>query len=189
VFTTGSGTLTIALSDLLANPTDVGQLISDISFTLSGNISSTGTSLTSASGTGVSIDKNGNASAGTVSSTAWQLSGFHLSALGGGQPTGLIIGPSGSGGVYGNANGSIAGNGPHNPFYNGTATFTLSIPGIIDGPTGGTQVTGATFSFGTTAGSEVVCVGPHALVPDGSATVMLLGAALSGLGLIRRKLS
>jgi hypothetical protein len=180
---TGNGTLSITLNDLLANPTDVAQLVSDIKFGFNSDISSSGTSLTSASGTGISVGDNGSTSSGTVSSTAWELSGFHLTALGGGQPVGLIIGPGGSGGTYGNANGSIAGNKPHNPFYNQTATFVLSIPGV----TSDTVVNSATFSFGTTAGVDIVGV-PNSVVPDGGTTVLLLGAALSGLGLIRRKL-
>jgi hypothetical protein len=44
----------------------------------------------------------------------------------------------------------------------------------------GFGATGAAFSFQSTAGTNV---------PDGGMTVMLLGAALSGLALIRRKLA
>jgi hypothetical protein len=184
-FTTSTDTLKIVLSDLLANPTDVAQLISDIRFTLSGNISSSGTSLTSASGAGVNVADNGTTSAGTVPSDAWQLSGFHLTALGGGQPKGLIIGPPGAGGVYTSANGSIAGNDPHNPFYSQTATFVLNIAGVTDA----TEVTSATFSFGTVPGIDVPGTTTGNQVADGGTTVMLLGGALSGLALARRKLS
>lgn len=185
-FTTGSGTLTVTLTDLLANPKDVAQLISDITFGFNTTIPSSGTSLTSATGTGVTVGDDGATGAGTVSSTAWQLSGFHLTALGGGQPKGLIIGPAGTGGVYGNANGSIAGNSPHNPFYNQTATFTLSVPNL----TSDTVVNSAIFSFGTTGGITVDGVPNTSLsAPDGGTTVLLLGAAVSALGIIRRKLS
>jgi hypothetical protein len=45
-------------------------------------------------------------------------------ALNGATPAHTIIGPAGSGG-YTNADGSIAGNGPHNPSLDRTATFTL----------------------------------------------------------------
>jgi len=182
VFTTSANSLTILLSDLLADPTSVGQLISDIDFTFAGNISSSGTSLTSTTGTGVDINGSGHTSADTVPSNAWMLNGFHLTALGGGQPKGLIIGPSGAGGVYDKANGSIADNGPHNPFYSGSATFTLNIPGL----TAASIVNGAIFSFGTQEGVDVPGI-PR--VPDGGATIILLGAALSGLGLVRYKLS
>jgi hypothetical protein len=177
-FTTAGNTLTISITDSQANPTDVAQLVSDISWGFGRNISSTGISITSATGPGINIGSGGSTSPGTVSSTAWAVdTGFHISALGGGQPTGLIIGP----GPYSNANGSIAANGPHNPFYNGTATFTLNIPGLLATDV----VNGVQFSFGTTAGVNI----PGTSVPDGGTTVLLLGAALSGLGLIRRKLS
>ena len=180
-FTTSANTLTIVLTDLQANPTDVAQLISDISWGFSRTtISSSGISLSMQSGAGIDIGSGGTTSADTVPSNAWQLgTGFHITALGGGQPKGLIIGP----GPYSNANGSIAANGPHNPFYNQTATFTLNIPGLsVDD-----RVNSAIFSFGTTAGIDVT--GVPGTVPDGGTTVLLLGSALSGLGLLRRKLS
>src|ERR1044072_783104 len=44
-------------------------------------------------------------------------------------PEQTIIGGTGSG-AYANANGSIAGNDPHNPFLVGTVTFTLVVPGV-----------------------------------------------------------
>jgi hypothetical protein len=86
--------------------------------------------------------------------------------------------------VYSNANGSIAGNNPHNPFINQTATWTLNITGI----TANTIVTAATFSFGTTAGNNVPGVPSVPSVPDGGTAGMLLGAALAGLGMLRRYL-
>jgi hypothetical protein len=180
-FETGADSLTIILSDLLANPTSTGQLISGISFGFASSIPSSGTSLTSATGPGVTVGNNGITTTGTIPSDAWKLSGFHLTALGGGQPRGLIIGPASAGGRYASANASIAGNKPHNPFYAGSATFVLSIPGV----TSDTVVNSATFSFGTTEGVNVT--GVPISVPDSGTTVLFLGAALSGLGLIRRK--
>jgi hypothetical protein len=181
-FTTGAGILTISITDSQANPTDVAQLVSDISWGFGRNISSAGIGIVSAVGAGVNVAGNGTTTPGVVAGNAWAVdAGFHITALGGGQPTGLIIGPAGPGGLYSNANGSIAANGPHNPFYNGTATFTLNIPGL----TAADVVNGIQFSFGTTPGLNI----PGTSVPDGGTTVLLLGAALSGLGLIRRKLS
>jgi VPDSG-CTERM motif len=110
-----------------------------------------------------------------------------LTALNQSGPSGLIIGPPNGSGVYATANSSIAGNGPHNPFLNQVATFTLNVPGVnVD-----SSVNGATFSFGTTAGDNVpgIVGRPPQSIPDGGTTALLLGAALSGLGLIRRKLS
>lgn len=182
VFITGTDTLTITLTDLLKNPGDVGQLLSDIKFGFAETISSSGTSLTSASGTGIKVNSNGTTTSDPVAANAWQLSGFHLSALGGGQPKGLIIGPPAADGKYDAANSSIKNNGPHNPFYSGSATFVLNIPGL----TSSDIVNSAIFSFGTTAGDDVTGI-PQ--VPDGGTTMLLLGTALSGLGLLRRKLS
>lgn len=125
---------------------------------------------------------------GGTGSTGWGLNnnvgrGLQLDALGFVGPAGLIVGPPGAGSLYSAANGSIAGNGPHNPFLNQTATFTVNIPGL----TVDDSVRSATFSFGTVPGIKVPGGGGSS-VPDGGPTVMLLGAALSGIGLIRRKL-
>lgn len=183
---TSPGTLQITLTDLLANPTSVGQLISDLKFVLSGG--QTSGSISSSSGQQVSIDGSGKPTLGSTTSTGWGLNnnvsgGLQLDALGFVGPAGLIIGPPGSDGTYGNANGSIAGNKPHNPFINGTATFTLSIAGLTTDET----ITSAVFSFGTQEGVDVKGVGGS--VPDGSTTAVMLGAALTGLALLRRKLN
>ncbi len=181
-FTTGANTLTITLSNLLANPTSVAQNISDLFFTLStGQTSGT---IASSGGALINIDGSGNAtSAGTSSNLGWSLTysaatGFHLDDLNGATntPAYTIIGP----GPYTNANGSIAGNGPHNPFVNQTGNFTLTISGI----TAATTVTSATFSFGTASGNNVP---GRPSVPDSGATLALLGSALTGLEVLRRK--
>jgi hypothetical protein len=178
--------VTIVLSDLQANPTDVAQLISDLDFTLSNG--ATSGSLTSSTGTEISIASNTGTVGSVVSPiSGWTVSGLHLTALGGGQPAHLIIGP----GPYTNANGSINGNGPHNPFINGSATFVLAVSGV----TADTTVNSATFSFGTTAGIDVTgCVGTPGVAGCNTSTVpepttlSLLGAGLLGLGFIRRRI-
>ena len=81
-------------------------------------------------------------------------------------PAHLIIGPPG-GPTYSNANGSIAGNKPHNPFLNESATFTITGTGI----TADTTITSATFSFGTTSGVDVDGVA----TPEPSSFVYLCG--------------
>jgi len=172
-FTTGAGTLSVTLTDLQANPTDVAQLLSDLFFTLS-NGSTAGT-LTSSSAQEITVNAGGTFTLGGTVSTGWALSpsggSLLLNVLG--TPIGpahLIIGPPG-GATYSNANGSIAGNGPHNPFLNQTATFTITDPSI----TAATTVTGATFSFGTTAGANVPGTPPS--VPE-PATLLLLATGL-----------
>jgi hypothetical protein len=187
-FTTGNGALFIALTDLQANPADVAQLVSDLDFTLSGG-QTTG-NLVSSSGTKITVNGNGTYSLGSTGSTGWGLNqnisgGLQLDALGFVGPAGLLIGPPGPGDVYTAANGSIAGNGPHNPFLNQVAAFVLTIPGLTVDST----VTSATFSFGTVPGINVPGVPPHNSVPDGGVTVALLAMGLTSVGLLRRKLS
>jgi MYXO-CTERM domain-containing protein len=119
--------------------------------------------------------------AGTVSPTHWalQTSGAQLllNDLTGGQPKQTLIGLPNSSGVYSNANGSIAGNGPHNPFLFGPITFTLTVPGV----TAASTITEVTFSFGTTVGQDVAGIVPE----PASATLIAVGltavAALAGL--------
>ena len=184
---TAAGTLQITLNDLQSNPGNVGQLLSDLTFVLSGG--QTSGSISSSSGQQVSVGSGGSITLGATGSTGWGLNnnvsgGLQLDALGFVGPAGLIIGPAGSS-TYSGANSSIAGNVPHNPFINQTATFTLNIPGLTTDET----VKSASFSFGTTAGDEVAgVVGPGITVPDGGTTSILLGCALTGLALMRRKL-
>src|SRR5262245_22259481 len=83
-FTTGAGTVSVVLTDLLANPKDVAQLLSDLSFTLSGG-QTTG-SLTSSSGQEISVDGAGVFTLGPTVSSGWKLvstaSGLQLDVLG-----------------------------------------------------------------------------------------------------------
>ena len=189
-FTTGANSLTITLSNLLANQKDAGQLVSDLFFTLDAANSSITAGQRVGTADLINIDGSGNvSSAGSNQDIKWLFSlssgTFHLDGLSGGPssltPAGLIIGPAGPGGVYSNANGSIAANGPHNPFADQTATFNLTINGI----SADTIVTGATFSFGTKPGDNVPGGGS---VPDSGSTLMLLGAALGSVEVLRRLL-
>jgi len=176
--TTGAGTVSITLTDLQANPTDVAQLISDFDFVLS-NGATTGV-LASSSGQQIFVAGNGTTTLGSTGSTGWGVNnnvagGIQLDALGFVGPAGLIIGPPGAGGVYTNANNSIAGNGPHNPFLNQTATFVVNVANV----TAATNITSATFSFGTTAGVNIP--GIPSGVPEPSS--LALGATMIGMAL------
>jgi len=182
VFTTSAGALTITLTDLQANPTNVGQLLSDLSFTASGTDALNGASLASSQGQEIAVNKGGTFSTGATVPTGWipTLSGNsgNLDVLGGGGagPEHLIIGPPDHSGLYSNANGSIAGNGAHDPFLNQSATFTITGPNI----TADTSITGASFSFGTTEGAAGYTVTGSAVPEPGSLVLALIGAGVVG---------
>jgi hypothetical protein len=183
-FTTGANSLTITIKDLQANPSDVAQLVSDLSFTLGNGGSLTGSSQTGASSQELTVNGNGTFSIGanltTVPAVGWVYStssstAGHLDDLvgtGHAGPAHLIIGPPGAGGTYSAANGSVQGNGPHNPFLNQSATFTITGAGI----TANTTITSMSFSFGTTPGVFV----QGQAVPEPSSLVL----SLVGIGLI-----
>lgn len=197
VFTTSANSLSITLTNLIVNQKSAGQLVSDLFFSLAGSNAAGGTITADGPDALINVPKGAPhtpTSAGSGPS-GWTLSFsagvFHLNGLGAAAfvPSHLIIGAPDGSGNYSNANSSIAGNGPHNPFIDQTATWTISIPGI----SAGTFVTSATFSFGTTPG-DTAGGGGHCTsgcgenVPDGGTTSLLLGFALTGLGVLRRYL-
>jgi len=181
---TSAGVVTVVLANNEANPTDVAQLISDFDFVLSNPSATTGT-LASQMGALIDVDGTGHVTSVSGLPTSWQLNnnvggGLQLDALGGGQPMNTIIGPPGPGGVYTAANGSIAGNGPHNPFINEAGTFVINVTGV----TAATNVTSVIFSFGTVPGINVPGV-PMQSTPE-PGTVTLLGLGLLSLGFVAR---
>lgn len=194
-FVTGTNTIGVTLNNFLSNPTDVSQLISDLRFTL-GGVSTTGATLTSSLGTELTVNADDTYTVGGSVATGWALtsptaSTLYLNVLGTATgPEHLIIGGSSNGtfvgGTYSNANGSIGGNAPHNPFLESGATFTIGLTGV----TASTTITSAAFSFGTTPGlietPGVPSDNPPVRVPDGGMTLMMLGLALLGLGATRR---
>jgi hypothetical protein len=189
--TTGSGTVTVVLTNLQSNPTDVAQTISDLSFTLSNGFTLSDTTSTPTA-TLLCIGSPTGCNAATTPVKPWGLSAsgntITLEGLFGSTiaPSQLIIGP----GPYTNANGSISGNGPHNPFIDGTASFTFAVSGV----TADTTVTGGTFSFGTQP--EFVDAGGGGggggSVPEPESLVLALSGGLllvSGRILIRKRRS
>lgn len=180
-FVTSANTLTITLVNVEANPTDVTQLISDLSFSLtSGQTSGT---LVPGSGLQRSVATGGAFTDSTVPDLGWDLSGLALTVLG--TPIGpahLIIGPPNGSNKYSNADPTIAGNALNNPFLAGPILFTIHISGL----TGADTVNSTSFSFGTTEGAHLV---QGVRVPDNATTLLLLGLAICVLWLFRRKLT
>ncbi len=157
-FTTGAGFITVTLTDTLADPRSVGQLLSGLAFTVSEG-ETTGT-LGSSLANLRTVQKGGSFVDFGPSSTGWALAqdfnnGFELCVLctdlGAAGPSHLLIGPPGISGTYDAANASIAGNRPHNPFTANTAVFLVNVPGV----TAASTITTATFYFSTTSGVSV----------------------------------
>jgi hypothetical protein len=184
--TTGNGTVTVTLTNLLANTQNAGQLLSDFMFTLS--ITPTTAVNTTAVPTSATLIDVFSAGSGTFHAgtpTAWQVTSsgkvVHIDSLFDG-PAQTIIGP----GPFLSPNASITGN--HNPFINKTATFTFNVAGV----TSSTTVTAASFSFGTTAGDNVTgsvclsnCGTTVQAVPE-PVSFGLVGATLLCAGFIKK---
>jgi hypothetical protein len=180
-FTLTNNNINILIENFQANPGGVIQCISDLKFTL--DMSAAGSTVTSQTSNGIDI-----ASGGSYTSTGAQTLGWSITTSGGqiylnglaSGPSETIIGPPDGSNVYSNANSSIAGNGPHNPFSFETGTFNVNLPGVTDQ----TMVTAATLSFGTTAGTEVPLIPPFTPEP---ATMLLLAAGGVGVLVTRRR--
>jgi len=187
-FTTSAGIITVVPNNLEVNPTAVSQHISDLLFTVI--TGQTTGSIDQANSSGTSRTVNGDGSFvdnGAVSPTHWSLrtsgSQLYLNDLTGGQPVQTIIGSPGIGG-YTNANGSIAGSGPHNPFLFGPVTFTLDVAGVASS----SDITAVTFSFGTAAGENVDGVKGSTVPEPGSIVLAATGLAMLGaVGVVRRR--
>ncbi|MFI5379447.1 MAG: hypothetical protein ACHRHE_09130 [Tepidisphaerales bacterium] len=186
--TMSADTITLTLKNLTVNPGNIAQNLSAFTFTLNSSFGSN--SLTSSSGVERTVNSNGTFTQGGSVATGWVESNPSgntleldvLTGTGHAGPAHTLIGapdptaPS-NGLKYTSANGSIAGNGPHNPFLDETATFTLHAVGV----TAATSVTSAIFQFGTTDGSCQVSVTYSNPLDSG---VPLPAAAWSGLVLL-----
>jgi hypothetical protein len=159
-FTVNDASITVMLANSQSDPRSAAQLLNGVSFTLS--TGQTVGTLASSSAVIRNVARNGSITDGGPSATGWALAdnvngGMMLCVLctdlGGVGPSHLLIGDPG----YANANASIKGNKPHNPFTAGVAQFVINVPTLLAGAT----VTNATFFFGTAAGVSAggTCVG------------------------------
>ena len=206
--TTGANTVTVDLFNLVAGSQIVSviQNLSGLEFTLSSTPSSASVSSSSApvqtpdgvgNGFGDVAGTGKNPITGTtVAGTdpvQWALSQsaatIELDGLGNGTqgPAQTIIGKADSNGDYPNANPSIAGNSPHNPFVYYQAHFVLNVAGI----NANTSVSSVDFRWGTndtfdTSDSDLVPT-PFAATPEPRWYTLLLVSGLALLVFFRKR--
>jgi hypothetical protein len=181
-FTVTNGNILIVLDNLQADPTSVIQCISSLRFSII-DTNPTGISVGSESCTDAFVAGNGTYTTDPGHDPGWSLStsGGTTAILNGlaGGPSYTVLGPPDGSDLYGSANSSIAGNGPHNPFAFESATFNLSLAGVTED----SIISNVVFGFGTTAGTDVPTIPPVSPEP---ATMALMALGAAGL-LLRRK--
>jgi hypothetical protein len=200
LLTPSNGQITALVTNLLVDPTDVGQNITSVLVTLTNTnatnatmpnsqssatvrtVNSDGTytdSGTRSTGWGL-VTKNNNPNGNQITNNQFYIDWFSRDkSVAGQQAQSTLLGRPGANSKYNNANGSIAGsnggNDAHDPFLAGTATFAVTVPNA----TATTQISGVTFYFGTQFGPYAVGVAPE------PASVLLFGGGVGLIGLIR----
>jgi hypothetical protein len=188
--TTNNGFITIQLTDLVINPNSVIENVSAFIFTLgstptSDSISSSSAISRSVSSNGVGgYTDNGSVAPGWAFSSIGATISLDDLAAGGAGPAHTLIGSPDSSNAYSAAKGSIDGNGPHNPFLAGTATWTITAAGV----TSTTAINSATFQFGTTdtTVNQVGSTGVPVATPEPASISMFIGGC-GLLALVRRR--
>jgi hypothetical protein len=190
-FSLFGGSILVKLENSLWNPTADSQLISGVSFDVTGATGS-GSLLCNASGSGgISyIATGGSYTTPTVDSLSrWRAteSGLtiNLTTLSGGTPNRLIIGPDDAGsftqaGRFSSANTSITG--VHEPSVLGWATFSISIPGVSANST----IDNVQMLFGTMVDTANV-VTLHPVPEPATNALLLLPLGLRLLQFLRRR--
>jgi len=187
-FVLGNGSITITLTNLVANEHSIGQAISQFTFQVNPPMTLSPT-LTNVSGTLIDITSNGTITPPTAPSTTWALTTTlnptTLTVFNGGKPTELIVGMP-TNGAYDPSMGNGGGGLPqHSPVFEGSATFTISDPNLSMN----TQISNVVFYFGT--GPESHLNGSPVVPEPPSVVLGMIG--LAGLGFtglrrwIRRK--
>lgn len=196
LFITAADTLTVWLDNLLEDPASVGQALSGLAFTVYPPLAPSdlaSAALLSSEALWREVHRSGAFTDLGIQPTGWALDtsgliqpGLRLCVLctdlGAVGPERLILGPPGPAGIYDKANGSIAGNPPHNPFLAATATYSLFVAGV----TAASTITSASFAFGTSIGNDIPGEDPSVPEP-GTWTLLLAGSALiAGAGWLKR---
>jgi len=194
MFTFGTNSLTVLLTDTVVNPGDVGYNLSGLKFDLAGatggtlsGASSPGSRTINSNGTYTDAAVNPNTTAAAVGWAFSQSSSIYtldvLSGPGHAGPENTILGAPGSGGTYSNANGSLK-NDAHNPFLVQSATFNFSFTGGVTANSL-SNLSNVKFRFGTEQPGEYLLGGCTSgcivtTVPEPETYAMVL----SGLGLL-----
>jgi len=198
-FVAGNGTVAITLTNLLANPINVGQVVGAFSFDVSGFNIPAGATLKSSSGQSITVNADGSYSLGATGPTGWTAGWDFISGTillcdicaspvtGGSFPAELLIGPPGGGGKYTAADSTIAGSGVYNPFLYQTASFTISTPGV----TSSSVISNVDFTVGPKFGVEAAALAGGGgtqgggMVPE-AASFLLTGGGFILVGLVGR---
>lgn len=191
-FTISNGKIMLTLKNLGQNPTADSQLLSGLSFNISGATGSD--ALTTVNSGKISTISSGGAYTAGVSDalTRWVATeagnAISLTTLSGGTPNRLIIGTDSKGnlnptlgGKYTNANSSITGN--HNPNVLGSATFAISIEGVTQNST----LSNVVFDFGTASGSNTIGGMLQPNVPEPGACAFIGSLGVTGTIFLRRR--